>query len=156
MSLIVVDCEVRAASQTRPDARHVCRGNSCSVLSKTVVCLYSFDRENANSASYFCANPGINLITLICAPCHVPTVCLHWKNRTSLVSQDKGGGEEKCFICAGEKKSLWVDYASPTDDITKSAWTGERGECGCKEDEIQAVCGGKCLLNAKGYGSMLG
>lgn len=82
MSLIVLDCEVRLG----PDARHVCRGNRCSVLSKTVVCLYSSDlkkkkkKKKTQTCSISCpiseSNRGINLITLMRIACHVPTVCM--------------------------------------------------------------------------------
>lgn len=34
-------------------------------------------------------------------------------------------GKKKTFLCT-EEKPLREDYASPTDDITKSAWTEEK------------------------------
>lgn len=41
-------------------------------------------------------------------------------------------GRKKTFLCAGDK-SLREDYASPADDIIKSAWTEKKGRVGVRK-----------------------
>lgn len=63
---------------------------------------------------------------------HKP-ICL-WNSLLRDIVQKRG--KKKTFLCT-EEKHLREDYASPADDITKSAWTEKKRKGGCKEDGIQ-------------------
>ena len=105
--------------------------NSCSLLSKTVVCLYS-TWGNLNSMSYFVPTltlclisfhscvPHVMLVLFVCACNSVPHDTLQKR------------GRKKTFLCAGEK-SPREGYASPADDIIKSAWTEKKGRVGVRK-----------------------
>lgn len=81
----------------------------------------------------------------MCATCHISAVCAG--NSISHDTSQRTGRKET-FLSAGEK-SLREDYASPADDIIKSAWTEKKRKGGCKKDGIQTG-DGKAVFEREG------
>lgn len=105
--------------------------SSCSFLSKTVVHLSIPLTQGIQTQCPILApnsNYVINLISFMCASCHVTAICLCSIPHDTVQRRSR----EKSFLCAGEK-SLREDYASPADDIIKSVWTEKKGRVGVRK-----------------------
>lgn len=86
-------------------------------------------------------NTVINLISFMCASCHVSAVCLcrqQQQQHSSRYSAKRGGEKRRTFFFAQEKKSLRVDYASPARWYHQISVDGEKRKGGCKKDGTQA------------------
>lgn len=111
--------------------------NSCSVLSKAVVCLYFTNQEHLNYVSHLAPTPTLWLISSYSFVLHdISALFVCAGKRHSLTLVCKRNGRKKTFIWAGEKVPLGR-LRKPSRWYHQITMDREKRKGGCKKDGIQ-------------------